>query len=60
VELCLGTGDEPAGSSWMRLKGQTNVGDIGVGVCYRLPDQEKVDEAFFRQVEEASGPLGEL
>jgi len=46
MELCLGTGDEPAHHhvlhasmcSWMRLKGQTNVGDIGVGVCYRLPD----------------------
>ena len=33
LELCLGTGDEPAESSWMRVKGQTNVGDIGVDVC---------------------------
>ncbi|PKU34423.1 hypothetical protein llap_15271 [Limosa lapponica baueri] len=31
------------------------MGDVVVGVCYSLPDQEEVvDDAFFRQLEEAS------
>ncbi|GAB0209463.1 hypothetical protein GRJ2_003412000 [Grus japonensis] len=31
------------------------MGDVVVGVCYSLPDQEEVvDEAFFRQLEETS------
>lgn len=30
------------------------MGDTLVGICYRPPDQEEVDEAFFRQLGEAS------
>lgn len=37
MELCLGTAE----SSWMRVKGQTNMSDIGVGVCYTLPGEQK-------------------
>lgn len=37
------------------LRQQTNAGDIAVGVYYTLRDQVKeIDEAFFRQLEEAS------
>lgn len=52
MELCLGMADKPAESLWVRIRGQTNVGNIAVGVCYRLPDQG--DKAFFRQLKEAS------
>lgn len=47
MELCLWMGEEPAESLWMRIKEQNSMGDIVVGVCYRLPDQEgEADEAF--------------
>ena len=36
TELCCGMGDERAESMWVRIRGQTNMGDV-VGVCYRLP-----------------------
>jgi len=43
VELCLGMGDGPAESS-LGLEG-----DVVLGVCCRLPDQEEVvDGVFFR------------
>lgn len=42
-----GQSDETADSLWVRAGGHTNVGDIVVGVSYRLNDQE-VDEVFFR------------
>lgn len=29
-------------------RGQTNMGDGNVAVCYKLPDQEEVEETFFR------------
>lgn len=29
MKLCLGTGGEPAGSSWVRVKGQTSVVTLG-------------------------------
>jgi len=32
-------GDEPAESSWVRISGQTNTGDV-VDVCYGPPDQK--------------------
>ena len=47
-------GDEPTESLWVMINRQTNVDNTVVGVCYRPPDQEEVDEAFFRQLEEAS------
>ena len=43
VKLCLGMDDGPA-ESRLGL-----VGDLVLGVCCRLPDQEEVvDDAFFR------------
>lgn len=39
MELCLGKGDEMAGSLWVRTSEQTNIGDIVVDVCYRPPDK---------------------
>lgn len=42
-------GDKRAESLWVRIRGQTLM-----GVCCRLPGQEEVDEAFFRQLEKAS------
>lgn len=39
---------------WVRISRQTNVYNIVVGICCRLPDQaEEIDEAFLRQVEDA-------
>ncbi|GAB0209126.1 hypothetical protein GRJ2_003378300 [Grus japonensis] len=55
IELCLGMDEERVESLWVRMKGQANMGDTVVGVCYRPPDQEEeVNEAFYRQVEVAS------
>lgn len=52
MELCWR--DEPAERLWVRISGQTNTVN-SVGVSYRPPSQEKeADEAFFRQLEEAS------
>ena len=46
---------EQVESLWVKIKGQPNMGDTVVGVCYRPPDQEEeVDEAFYRQLEVAS------
>ena len=43
--LCLGIDDKPVKSLWVRR--QTNIGDVVVGVCYRLPQQEEeADEPF--------------
>ena len=47
LEFCLGMDDEPTESLCIRIKEQTNTGDIVVAVCCRLPDQQKqVDEAL--------------
>lgn len=32
---------------------QTSMGNITVGICYRLPDQEEVDESFYGQLKVA-------
>lgn len=53
VVLCPETCDEPAESLWVMISGQTNVYDVVVGICCRLPDQGEADKAFFRQVEDA-------
>ena len=54
VELCLGMDNEPAGTLWVSISVQTNMGSTVVGVCYRLLNQEEVEyEAFFRHQEEA-------
>ena len=47
MELCLGTDEEPAESLYVSIRGQTKTGNV-VGVCYRLSDQEKADEASYR------------
>lgn len=50
LELCLEVDDK---SFSVRMSGQTNICDTGVGIS-RLPDQEAVvDEAFFRQKKKA-------
>lgn len=39
----------------MRIKEQTNVGNLTMGIYYRPPDQEeKVDEALYKQLEVTS------
>ena len=35
MELCVGVGDESAGSCLVKIRGQTNVDEAVVGVCYR-------------------------
>lgn len=51
MELHLGMGEEPTESLWVRIKRRAGIGDIRVGVCYRLPNQEEqVDEILCRQV----------
>lgn len=61
--LCLEAGDESAEGCLVKIRGQTNVDDVMVGVCYRLPDQD-IDEAFLRQLEGTSfagpGPHGNM
>jgi len=54
TELRVGMGN-PTERLCVRIKGQTNMCDVALGVCCRLPDQGKhVDEAFYRQLEVAS------
>ena len=41
MELCLGMDDEPADSLWVRISGQTNMGEVVVGrmqTCISKPD----------------------
>ena len=45
MELHLGIDEELTESLWVRVKGKAGEGDTVVGACYRLPDQEEVDEA---------------
>ena len=55
IQLCLGADEERVESLKVRIKGQPHMGDITVVVYYRPPDQdEKVDEAFYRQLKVAS------
>lgn len=50
MELCLGMGNDPAGTLWVSISVQSNVGSTVVGVCYRPPSQEEVKhEVFFRK-----------
>lgn len=54
MELCLQRDDQTA-ESLSISRAQTNVADIVMVVCYRLPHQEEsVHDAFFKQLEEAS------
>jgi len=45
--------EEQVESLWARMKGQTNMGDVVVGVYHR-PPQDEIDEAFYRQLKVAS------
>ena len=55
TELCLEANDEQVESLYVRIKGQTNMGDTVISVYYGLTHQEeKVDETFHRQLEVAS------
>lgn len=55
LELCLGMGDKPTESLWVRIKEQNNMGDLVVGVCHRPSDyEEQADEAFYNELEVAS------
>jgi len=55
IELCLGVDDEGVESLWVRIKGQSHMGNIVVDVYYGPPDQEEeVDDAFYRQLQAAS------
>ena len=39
----------------MRIRGKACRGDILVGVCYRLPNQdEEIDETFYEQLAEVA------
>lgn len=38
----------------MRIKGRAGVSDTAVGLCHSSPEQEEVDEAFYKQLEVAS------
>lgn len=52
IEDCL----KETVSTWesaVWISGQTIASGV-VGACYRPPDQEKIAEAFFRQLEEVS------
>lgn len=63
VEIYCGTGEEPAGSLWIRVSRQTNVGHV-VCICYKPPGQEE-GEVSFRYLEGVSDsqdliPMGYL
>lgn len=52
MKLCLGTGEvAPPETLWLRTRAQADRGGILVSMCYRLPDQEDIDEAFIRRSE---------
>ncbi|CAM4394956.1 unnamed protein product [Caretta caretta] len=54
-ELRYETAEKPE-CLWIKFRSVCNKSDVVVGVCYRPPDQgDEVDEAFFRQLTEASG-----
>lgn len=56
MEICLGVDDVTKESLSVVTKQQTSMGDIIVGVSYRLPDQdEQGDEVFYRHLKVASG-----
>lgn len=41
MDLCLGLGEEPSERFWAVTKEQSAMGDIAVGICCWLPDQEE-------------------
>ncbi|CAM4502766.1 unnamed protein product [Lepidochelys kempii] len=53
-ELRYETAEKPE-CLWIKFRSVCNKSDVVVGVCYRPPDQgDEVDEAFFRQLTEAT------
>ena len=49
----LGVGNDKVECLWIRIRGKACRGDILVGVCYKLPNQdEERDEVFCEQLEE--------
>ncbi|CAM5117140.1 unnamed protein product [Natator depressus] len=53
-ELQYETAEKPE-CLWIKFRSVSNKSDVVVGVCYRPPDQgDEVDEAFFRQLAEAT------
>lgn len=47
MELCLGMDEGPTNSLGVRIRGRAGIGDITLGVCYRLPEQhDRVDETL--------------
>lgn len=48
MELYPAMDDETPESLW--IIGQTNMGDIVVGVCYSSPDQDEICETLFIQL----------
>lgn len=55
MDFCYGLCDGLVRSLRARIREKANAGYIMVGICYRSPGQEdKIDEAFSKQVEEVS------
>lgn len=54
MKLCLGMDEEPAESLWIWISGQNKMGNVLLAVCYSHDQEEVVDGAFFRKVEETS------
>ena len=51
----LGVGNDKVECLWVRIRGKACRGNILVGVCYRLPNQdEEMDEAFYEQLAEVT------
>ena len=46
----LGVGNVEVECLWVRIRGKACRGDILVGVCYRLPNHDEEDEAFYEQL----------
>lgn len=50
IEMCLDMGEKPDEIFWDRIGSQINIGNIMMGVCYRLCDQQEVYESNFGQL----------
>lgn len=51
----LTVGNGMVKSLWVRIKGQTNIADVIVGVYYRPPIQNgDADELFFKEIRDTS------
>ena len=49
----LGVGNDEVECLRMKMRGKASRGDILVGVCYKLPNQnEEKDEAFYERLAE--------